>query len=523
VPRALSFSRYGPDLDCSAVVKNGKTPAANARTRLAILAVFAFNAVYFPEVFPPANSPNELSRIEAIVAFVDHGTFAIDVPLKKYGDHEDKSVYGGHSYSNKAPGLVFAGIAVYGALRIFAPQPDNPWAPLFVLTRLLTVSLVSLLALTRLTRRLAREPFRDAGGVITLAVALGTPFLFYGRSFFSHAWTGSLLFLAWDAVVSAEESGKPAGARMVWAGFLAGFALISEYTVALVVLLLGLRVLSGGRFPAVARFCLGVLPPLALLLVYNFVCFGSPWSLSSAHEAAPQYAEAARHGLFGIGPPSVRVMLAFLFDPSRGLLLFSPFWLWAVPGFVSWWRSGRERRDCVFAAVAVASSVIVLSGYPEWGGGFCLGSRYLVPLTFFAALGIPFALKSRPSRWLFAAAVSFSVAQLFLLASSWPYIAWNVVWPVANVAWWTIVRDWVAPNLGLYLGMPPVWSLVVPGLATAGALWLGVRSLFGKRSIVRTAAAVGMGILALVLLIAIAPPLPDGGHWRDWLINFLEG
>jgi hypothetical protein len=501
----------------------GKTPAASSRTRLAILAVFAFNAVYFPEFFPPSNNPNELSRIEAIVAFVDHGTFAIDVPLKKYGDHEDKSVYEGRSYSNKAPGLMFAGIVAYGALRIFAPQPETPWAALFVMTRLLTVSLVSLLALAGLTRRLAREPFRDTGGVVTLSVALGTPFLFYGRSFFSHAWTAALLFLAWDSVLHAEESRKPAGLRMVWAGFLAGFAMISEYPAALVVILLGLRVWSGGRLPAAGRFFLGTLPPLAILLVYNFVCFGSPWSLSSAYEAAPQYAEAARRGLFGIGPPNLRVMLAFLFDPSRGLLLFSPFWLWAVPGFVSWWRSGRDRRDCLFASSAVASSVIVLSGYAQWGGGFCLGIRYLVPLTFFAALGIPFALRSSPSRWLFAAAVSFSVAQLFLLTSSFPYIAWNVAWPVANMAWWTIVHDWVAPNLGRHLGLPPVWSLAVPGLATVGALWLGVRSLFATRSTVRTAAAVGAGLLALVVLIAIAPPLPDGGDWRNWLINFLEG
>jgi hypothetical protein len=504
-------------------VTSEETPSTNSRTRLAILAVFAFNAIYFPEFFPPSNNPNELSRIQAIVAFVDHGTFAIDAPLKKYGDHEDKSVHAGQAYSNKAPGLAFAGIPVYAALRIFAPQPENAWGTLFVLTRLLTVSLVSILALIRLTRRLAREPFRDAGGTVTLAVALGTPFLFYGRSFFSHAWTGSLLFLAWDAVVSAEESGRPAGRRMVWAGLLAGFAMISEYTVALVVLLLGLRVFWGGGFPAAARFCLGALPPLALLLVYNFACFGSPWSLSSAHEAAPQYAEAARQGLFGIRLPSVRAILGLLFDPSRGLVLFSPFWLWAVAGFVSWWRSRRARRDCVFAVSAVSSFLIVLSGYSQWEGGFCLGSRYLVPLTFFAALGIPFALKSSLSRWLFAVSVSFSVAQLFLLTSSFPYIAPDVVWPVANVAWWTIVRDWVAPNLGRYLGMPPVWSLVVPGLATVGALWLGVRSLFATRATARTAAAVGAGVLALVVLIAIAPPLPDGGEWRNWLINFLEG
>jgi hypothetical protein len=71
--------------------------------------------------------------------------------------------------------------------------------------------------------------------------------------------------------------------------------------------------------------------------------------------------------------------------------------------------------------------------------------------------------------------------------------------------------------------MQPVWSLIVPGLATAAALWLGVGSVFGTRSTVKTAAAVGTGILALVVLIAVAPPLPDGGHWRSWLIHFLEG
>jgi hypothetical protein len=299
--------------------------------------------------------------------------------------------------------------------------------------------------------------------------------------------------------------------------------MISEYTVAPVVVLLGLRVLRGRRVAPASWFCLGALPPLALLLLYNALCFGSPWSLSSAHEAAAQYSEAAHHGFFGIGPPSTRVMFAFFFNPSRGLVLFSPFWLWAVAGFLSWWRSGRDRADCAFAAAAVALSVVALSGYAQWDGGFCLGSRYLVPVTFLAALGIPFALKSGLSRWLFAATVSFSVAQLFLLTSSWPYIPWNVVWPAANVAWWTIVRHWVAPNLGHALGFPPVWSLVPPALATAAALWLAIRTLFRARVSARTASAIATGVAAFALFVALAPPLPDGGPWRDWLIHFLNG
>jgi len=35
--------------------------------------------------------------------------------------------------------------------------------------------------------------------------------------------------------------------------------------------------------------------------------------------------------------------------------------------------------------------------------------------------------------------------------------------------------------------------------------------------------SVAAGVAGLALLIAIAPPLPDGGAWRDWLIHFLRG
>src|SRR5262249_5092633 len=96
-------------------------PDPGLRGRGTALAAFALTAVCLPGFFPPANNPNELSRIQAIVAFVDQGTFSIDRMLARYGDHEDKSVFGGRYYSNKAPGLIFAGAAVYRLLRFFAP------------------------------------------------------------------------------------------------------------------------------------------------------------------------------------------------------------------------------------------------------------------------------------------------------------------------------------------------------------------------------------------------------------------
>ncbi len=139
----------------------------------------------------------------------------------------------------------------------------------------------------------------------------------------------------------------------------------------------------------------GAAIPLLLLLSYNATCFGSPWILSSAREAHPDFATLAGKGLFGLGLPSPRVAWDFLFHPARGLLLFSPFLLWVVPGFVSWWRSREDRADCVFALAAVAGLFLILTGYPNWHGGWALGNRYLLPALFFAGLAAARGLASR--------------------------------------------------------------------------------------------------------------------------------
>lgn len=492
-----------------------------ARARRATVAIFTMTFLYFTGFFPPSNNPNELSRIQSVVAFVDDGTPSIDRMLRKYGEHEDVSVYGGRSYSNKAPGLVFAALPVFRALRVFAGEPATGYAPLFAVLRLLTVSLVSLIALAKFARRLAGDPFRDERGLVTLAVALGTPFLFFARSFFSHAWTAGLLFLSWETGKTAEEEGSGRSLPMAAAGLLAGWALISEYTAAPIVLLLAVRVWLGGRFRSVVAFCLGLLPPLALLLAYNRACFGSPWSLSSAHEALPLYASSASHGLFGVGPPSARVIFEYLFSPSRGTILFSPFWLWALPGFVLWWKSRIARRDCAFAAAAAVLHVVILSGYPHWEGGYSLGSRYLIPALFFAALAIPFAIRAAWSRWLFTAAVAFSVAHFLLLTCSYPYIPPSVSWPAANVAWWSLVHYWAAPNIGRWIGLSPIWSLVPPALAVALALGLATVSRTGRPR--ARAAAILAGIGALALTIAFAPGISTSlAGWRAWLFQFLQ-
>jgi hypothetical protein len=482
-----------------------------SRARASVVGAFGLLCAYFTGFFPPFSNPNELSRLQTVVAFVETGSFAIDGELATLGEHEDKAASGGHFYSNKAPGLALAAIPVYRLLRFFLPRPDSPTAPIFVLLRLFTVSLVCVVALARFGRRLSLKPERaSVAPLVTFGVGFGTPFLYYARSFFGHAWTASLLFLAWDALREEVGDATPARRRelsAVLAGLLAGWAAISEYTVAPVALALAVRAAapsSGkGRKGRLLAFFAGSAIPLGLLLGYQALCFGSPFVPSYAREAYPAYAALAHRRFLGFGVPSARVALDYLFHPARGILLFSPFFLWAGPGFARWLRSKRERVDGVFALAAPIVSFLLLTGYPNWHGGWSLGSRYLLPLVFLVAAALPFALGTSLSRGLFAAAVAFSAGSHVLATLSWPNFPLDLSFPPASGSAWFLTRGWVAPNAGGALGLAPAFSISIAVGASALALFFATSAARPLTPNAPAATLVGLALLAVML---VRPP-----------------
>jgi hypothetical protein len=503
-------------------------PEGARRACAVVVAAFAFFCAWFTGFFPPFSNPNDLSRLQMVVAFVETGSFAIDSQLPTLGNHEDKAIAGGHFYSNKAPGLAFAAIPVYRLLRLFLPPPDSPTAPIFVLLRLFTVSLACVFALARFARRLLlRRDSEPAAAIVTFAVAFGTPFLYYARSFFGHAWTAALLFLAWDTLTGSSDEGNARGnRRVVAAGFLAGWALISEYTVAPVFLAVAVRAAAGppgrGRAAKLLFFAAGAALPLALLLVYQAVCFGSPFLPSYAREAYPAYAELARRRFFGFGIPSPKVALAYFFHPARGILLYSPFFLWAGVGFARWCRDRRQRADGVFALAATVTTFLLLTAYPNWHGGWALGSRYLLPLLFLPALALPWALKTPLSKGLFVAATVFSAATHLLETSSWPHFPVDLWWPPAAASEWFLARGWVAPNLGTIAGVASFASHLLPAAAAAIAFLVSVRA--AKPLVPAAPAGFVLGIAPL-LLLCLFPPAPTytARLWRSAVFGAYSG
>ena len=493
------------------------------RAALAVLAAFAAVCVVFSGQFPPYVNPNELSRLQTVYAFVEEGTFRVDHAIEVFTKHEDLAVSGGHFYSNKAPGVAFAAIPVYRVLRTVFPRPHSPFDPIFVILRLLVITPVCILALARFLSRLQRTG-APAAALVAAAVAFGTPYAFHARSFFSHAWTAALILLSLDAIQRAEEaSSRRRVGFLLWsAGLLAGWAAISEYPAAILAGLLLLRTVARHAPRRPVLFTVGLAVPLALLLAYNAACFGSPFILSSARESMPQYAELAHRGLFGFGPPSPGVALAYLFHPARGLVLLSPFWLWAIAGFVKWRNSREERADWAFCLAATILFFVAMTAYPNWHGGWSFGNRYLLPVLFPAAFALARALDSPLSRWGFAAATVFAVAAHTLLGSTWVFLPADVSWPARNAALWFVAKGWAAPAV---FGGSPGWALaavILAAVAVAAAVGAAVASAGLPRG--RASLAGAAGLAAFAVFLAASPPLDFSGRlWRAETLGRLSG
>jgi hypothetical protein len=490
------------------------------RSRAGILVVvgFATLTVLFTGQFPPFSSPNELTRLETVHAAVEYGTFSIDRSLTVLGEQEDKSESAGHFYSNKAPGMALAAIPFYRFLRTFFPPPHAADSTIFILLRLLVVSTVCVLALLRFTVRVERR-WPGRGVLTAAAAAFGTPYLFYARSFLSHAWAAALVFLAWDLTILAREreASRLAGALAGAAGLVIGWAAISEYPVALLALALAWTVLIDRSPRRLAFFLLGAAVPLALLLAYDAVCFGSPFVLSSSRESLPEYSALASRGFFGFVWPQPRIALAYLVHPARGVLLFSPFLLWAAAGFVRGWRRDPDRREVRFAAPATLLFCAVLCGYPNWHGGWALGNRYLLPVLFLAAAAIPLALESPLSRVFFAGAATFSIGVHALAAATWPHFPLNVPWPPASGSAWFLVRGWVAP------GVLPGGADLLLALAIPLAVLVAALSQLPLRP-GRWLLALGAGLALLTATLVRPPELSFGGRlWRAAVYGRFSG
>lgn len=386
------------------------------RLSLSIFFLLFFSYAYFYQ----AGGWNENTRFDLVRAIVDDHTFAIDRYHENTGD---KARFGGHYYSDKAPGLSFAAVPVYAAVRLFRPLFSAEHGFVVVATYVVTLLTVgfagaALGALVyRASRRLGASP--DGAALAAVGYGLGTIAFPFSTMFFGHQLAALTLFLSFYVALHRDDSASPW--RSAGVVLLAATAVMVEFPTAPAAALVVAYDLRR-RVSRRSWIVLGAaaLPTLALAL-YLARAFGSPARVGYDVLSDPaSRAEMHSHGVFGVTYPKLGVLVELLLGRYRGLLPYSPILLMAIPGFLgalvkspdedesraarhadpnarTTTELGDEGRAAIFLAAAVAVYFLLfVSSYEWWQGGSSFGSRHLSPMLPFLALPVALAATRRP-------------------------------------------------------------------------------------------------------------------------------
>jgi|GEM_PF-679869 len=448
----------------------------------AVVWLYALLALLAVPIYPHFLSPNEFTRWALAASLVERGTPEISSVLPLLGPaFEDVSEKDGRVSSNKAPGAALVALPGYLLVRPFvgAPSPSS-MRPVLWAMRLVGATLPAILLALGLFYagvRFGASPSRSASAVFALLFA--TPLFAYGLLLFSHALVAACLFGAW-AVLFLPGDPSHAFRRDALAGALLGLAVLSEYPAALPAAVIALCAAVPAPRRALALAAGGA--PFAVFLgAYDVACYGGIFELSSAHERAAGFRSLASAGFFGVSLPSPGILLRLLADPSKGLLLFSPFLLlW--PGAFRSSRAALPSAGRLALGLAPLSLLLLYAGYPNWHGGFTVGPRYLVAALPF--LVFPFAFGR--GGFLESALVGASTLAVSTTTLAFPFVPPGFALPWGSFATFFLERGLTAPNV-FHLVAPAVARFVLPAIvAIAAYLSLGEKReernfLEGKR------------------------------------------
>ncbi len=336
----------------------------------------AFLALVGPWVKPISAQP--ASRMALIGAMVDDGTIRLDdyraVLGVDYVEHE------GHVYSDKAPGQPLLAVPFYAAARAVGADPasdrrvdDNLtlwWVTLWT-------SAIPAAVLVALTYALVARTRPTRAVVATAAIALGSLILPFSAEQYGHLSSAALVLGAWMLL----RDGPPSRRALVLAGLCIGTATLIEYQMVLAGAALAAVAVLRGR-QRVGWFALGALPALAVLLVYQWAAFGSPFSTSYSHNVGSGNAADA-------GVPDPGQSLAVLFG-ARGMFLYAPITAFGLVGLVLIVRQRAHpaRPDAAIGLVVFALYWALQGGWANPWGGDMPGPRYLIVALPFLAVGV---------------------------------------------------------------------------------------------------------------------------------------
>jgi hypothetical protein len=263
----------------------------------------------------------------------------------------------------------------------------------------------------------------------TLVYAVATPLLFRSAFLNQNALMGHFVLGAFLLIGSRHSGVGNRGAAVddprsaiegtrerhpFLVGVLLALGLLCDYSAVPFLVVFGLWILADGwRDRGVsgalrdgAIYVAGAAGPIALLLGYQWVAFGSPWFPAQRYMPPTEYSVK---GWFGFTPPTLELLVGNLFDPRYGLFAFCPFLIvaFAAP-FLRSRPEGPTNRELWWSFAAVGALLLFSSANQFANLQWNTGVRYMVPavpLLFFAAVPV---LRRMP-RWVAGTLVAVSL------------------------------------------------------------------------------------------------------------------
>lgn len=442
---------------------------------------------------------NQISRYDAMFSFYRNTgenawTFRID---DCWTNTPDWALCDGHYYSNKSPGTTLLGIVVLAPARVarlIASGREaanrftvfDAWLTNWLLS-VLPVAL-SFFAFLGVFRMIGLSELRALFGA-ALGV-LGTALFPYSTTLFAHASVAAFLVISLYFGMRATRICSPWS--LVACGAFYGLAALFDYSALILLPIVAAAALWRFRMRALWLFAGGVPFALAYCL-YNLACFGSPFSFAFQYNNPIFVTEESMGGT--LNEPSWQIFLQLLVGAKRGILPAMPFLLFAIPGGIHLWKTGR-RALTLLLGVCAAAIFLMNASFNGWHGGATTLARYLIPiLPALTILSVASPLKSGAARWSFLLLALLSCCNMFAVAQYATMAYERDASPLYGTAYATmfdVARPqtlltsldgellWLKPNprkeaesafsLGEKLGLNRVASLLCPMLALTLAL-----------------------------------------------------
>ncbi|MBM4394764.1 MAG: hypothetical protein FJ087_03630 [Deltaproteobacteria bacterium] len=513
---SIARARRRRDPAAAPAADEAGAPGAGRIGRIAAIAAGAGVAFLYLYPFPffgKLTNPAEDSRLLMTRGIVDHGTFAVN---RSWGHgyliNRDLAIRDGKYYSCKAPGTSYLGVPVLWAARKAGIDEPDRLEEIWV-SRLF-VSAIPTAAFVLLFGRFARRFVRDRAGrvLVTIGLGAGTMSLTYGIQIYGHQQAAIALFAAFACLYANRRRGGGSIGLLAAAGACLGLAVSCEYQAALSALVIGLYGLwTTDRWWKAAFMGVGAALPIALTLYYHHAAFGSMTATGIDFLENASYREYQKHGFRGMLVFSWDGFWGTLFAPKNGLLFYSPWLAFVVPGLVAMYRRPDLRREAVCVGAAVLAYVFYISTLFAWKGGWSVGPRYLAAIVPFVALPVAVFLDTPAGRrwWvrvLVAATVAVSVVVYGLSSALYPHLPDYIDNPFFEFLLPLLRTGHVPWTLGHLVGLSGLAALLpyllVLSALVAAVVWAGASFPADDGSAPPPAPRTRRKAAALVVLVA---------------------